>query len=607
LGKHGLGGRANSAAVAVFAFLLVFTGLTPRVATAAADPSDVVLVLDFSASILRDKANRDRFAAALERIATRVDATAADLLAGDTTVSIVQFATKAADVPGCVELKLLESAGAVGKLADCLRTVATAYRAGPRPAITTRVGTDTNYVAAMERAARHLPAASLRPALILFTDGRHDVPGVPVGRVQPARDRLFAARTPFALLPVGMGLAAADRRVLTTGLERLRITRDMPACVSGATFDWPTVVFDSADEAGEAVAVALQEATCTFTVPPSATPDPTPTPSATPVVTAIREPQLTPGDGKVDLTWTPGVTPEGSVTDYQARCRAGAGAWITSGEGVSLAPRATVEGLTNGTTYECEVAALGSSGDPTWMPAGSVTPAGRPAPPAKPTIEALNGAVRVAVAPDAGVKRIRYECSNDNGASWSQRIDTSADDPAEQIDGLANGTSYQCRAYAMNDVGTSDVSPVSDSVTPCGGFVDCNSLFLPLAGGLSALLLGGILLALFSLYNGRTTGYVIAVVDVVHTANIGHGTTLGLSFEMDASRRVTGIVTDKGRNADVRIRPRRNGIFVVRDRVGRREVAAGDPVIVADSVGVKHSLVLRSFATKAASQVATRR
>ena len=38
----------------------------------------------------------------------------------------------------------------------------------------------------------------------------------------------------------------------------------MPACISGAVFDWPQVVFQTADEAGNAVAVALQDATCTL-------------------------------------------------------------------------------------------------------------------------------------------------------------------------------------------------------------------------------------------------------------------------------------------------------------------------------------------------------
>ena len=70
-----------------------------------------------------------------------------------------------------------------------------------------------------------------------------------------------------------MGLAAKDRPALEAGLNRMRITRDMPACASGATFDWPQVVFESPDAAGNAVGVALQDATCTFTVAPQPTAD----------------------------------------------------------------------------------------------------------------------------------------------------------------------------------------------------------------------------------------------------------------------------------------------------------------------------------------------
>ena len=75
-----------------------------------------------------------------------------------------------------------------------------------------------------------------------------------------------------------MGLAAKDRPALEAGLNKMRIIKDMPACVSGATFDWPQVVFESPDQAGNAVGVALQDATCTFTVAPhpSATPGPPP-------------------------------------------------------------------------------------------------------------------------------------------------------------------------------------------------------------------------------------------------------------------------------------------------------------------------------------------
>jgi hypothetical protein len=601
-------------AALVAALVLVGGGLAPRAAAATPDPSNVVLVLDFSASILDDAANRNRFAAALRRIADRVDATSADLVAGDATVSIVQFATRAADYPYCSDLRLLDNPTKVGKFADCLRSVANAYRRGLTPALTRKIGVDTNYVAAMEQAARHLPADAVRPAVILFTDGKHDVAGVPLGRVQPASDRLFGARSPFAFLPVGMGLAAAGRAALASGLERLRVIRDMPACVSGATFDWPQVVFQSAEDAGNAVAVALQDATCTFTAAPTPSPTPTPTPAPTPA--AVQGIRLTPGDGRIEVVWSP-VAPAPAdaspipIVDYTVRCRAGEGPWIESTEGVSIQPHATVEGLTNGTEYACEVAAVDSQVAGPWAPAiGLARPIGRPAPPAKPSVEALNGAIRIGVAAteQPGLATYHYECSSDNGATWSANADVAADAPSASIANLTNGVSYVCRAFAKNTTGVSEASPVSDAVRPCASFLDCNSLFAPLLGGLGLLLVGGLLAAFFALFRGRTTGYVIAVVDVVHTANIGHGSKLGISFVRDENaRRVSGIVAERGGQADVRIRRLRGGRFAVTDKTGRTVVEDGDPVVVVDSKGIRHSLVLRAFATNAASSVASRR
>ena len=234
----------------------------------------------------------------------------------------MQFASSAADVPGCVNLKLLNSPETVAKFADCLRSVAGAYRKGLDPNLTKKIGVDTNYVAAMEQAATHIPPDSKRPAMILFTDGKHDVKGVPASAVQPARNRLFGSRTPFALLPVGMGLDPKERGPLTAGLQALRITRDMPACTSGATFEWPTVAFDTPDKAGAAVAQALQDATCTFTVAPTPAPTPPPAPAA------VRAVAATPLDGRIQLTWAAPATSPVAITDYLARCRSGDGDWV---------------------------------------------------------------------------------------------------------------------------------------------------------------------------------------------------------------------------------------------------------------------------------------
>jgi hypothetical protein len=600
--------RLGPAAAAVLAIVvgaqLIGGGLAPNVLAAAPDRSEVVLVFDFSASILNDEANRNRFGAALERIADRVDETSRDLIAGDAIVTIIQFATKAAEYQGCVELKLLGSPRTVTRFAECLRSVAGAYRKGLDPALTRSIGIDTNYVAAMEQAAKHLPSDAVRPAMILFSDGKHDVQGVPVSQVEVVRDRLFGSRSPFALLPVGMGLDPKERKALETGLVRLRIIRDMPPCVSGTPFDWPQVVFESPDDAGNAVAVALQDATCTFTVAPS------PTPALT--TGAVHGIEVTAGDGRIELTWAPPATTAVPIVDYRTRCRAGTEDWIESKEGVSLETSASVEGLTNGTAYQCEVAAVGASSEGKWTTAATTaTPIARPAAPGKPRVEALDHALRISVPPDdgAGATGYHFECSSDNGGTWPGEVDVASPDTTTgQVDNLTNGVEYVCRAFAVNATGLSDASPVSDAVKPCGSLLECNSLLPPILGILGVVLAGGLVMVLMALYRDRSRGYVVAVVDVVHTANLGHGSNLGIAFvRAPGSRAVTGIVAERGPKADMRIRNLRGGRFVVTDRAGRHNTSSGEPIIAVDSIGVRHELVLRAFATRAASSVTSRR
>ena len=398
----------SRAALTLAVGALVISGLLAPVTVAQNEPdqSDVVLVLDFSASILDDAANRNRFATALDDIADRIDAISADLVAGDTAVTIVEFETRAGDYPDCVELRLFQHPETVARFADCLREAAIAYRTGLDAALTAKIGVDTNYVAAMTVAARHLPADAVRPALILFTDGKHDVQGVPIAQVQPTRDRLFGSRSPFALLPVGMGLSPTERPALESGLVNLRLIRDMPACGSGSQIDWPQVVFESPAEAGNAVAIALQNVTCTFTVAaptPEPTPTPSPTPTPEPTPGAPRAIGLVPGDGRIEIHWVASVTTSPPTVDYRARCRTGEGEWTESNEGTSLDTTTTIEGLTNGVAYACEVMAVGATAEGAWTAApADATPVGRPAPPGRPAVQPLDGGVRLGPAGGSG-------------------------------------------------------------------------------------------------------------------------------------------------------------------------------------------------------------
>jgi len=609
--------RSTSAALAfvmlvVAAFLFAGRLAPATLAQTHPDQSDVVLVLDFSASILEDAANRDRFAAALDRIADRIDATSSDLVAGDTTVTIVQFATRAADYPGCLDMELIESPQTIARFADCLREAAVAYRTGLDPALTQKIGVDTNYVAAMTVAARHLPVDAARPALILFTDGKHDVGGVPLAQVQPARDRLFGSRSPFALLPVGMGLNSTERAALESGLLNLQIIRDMPACVSGSQFEWPQVVFETPAEAGNAVAVALQNATCTFTVAPTAAPTPPPTPTPLPAPGEVRGVGLTAGDGRIEVDWIAPATTLAPIVDYRIRCRTGEGEWTESDEGTSLETSTVIEGLTNGAPYECEVMAVDAASEGVWTAASATaTPVGRPPAPGTPSVQALDRALRVQVptVDPSLVSDYRYECSDDQGQTWPLGADVAASgSAAAEIRNLTNGVAYVCRAFAANASGVSDPSETSDAVLPCGSIVDCNPFLPPVLGVVGVVLLGGLLALLYSLYRDRTRGYVVAVVDVVHTANLGYGSRLGIGFVRAQPRgQVTGIVSDRSRGTDVRIRYRGGDRFEVTDRVDRYVATSGQPVITVDSLGARHQVILRRFRGATASPVSSRR
>ena len=275
------------------------------VAQTAEDASDVVLVFDVSDSIINSSdGTNTEFASTLSDIADRVSDIAPDLEAGNATVSFVAFARTAIPYPDdCQRLQLHADPAAVTSFEDCLRKISAEYAAGRNAPIKQRISTAaTDHVAALDEAESLLPEESTRSAVIFFTDGGHNPPGTSrdgenvVDEVTPA----FEGRTPLAILPVGLGTGAG---AFESELRAIydAFLRDMAPCEGRASFSWPQVVFPSADEAGAAVALALQEVTCSFTVaptpipsaPPTATPAPTPTAApATPVPTP--EPAVVP-------------------------------------------------------------------------------------------------------------------------------------------------------------------------------------------------------------------------------------------------------------------------------------------------------------------------
>lgn len=570
-------------------------GATLVAAATAQDPSDVVLVFDVSDSILEsDDGTNVEFAEALEGIADRVAAIASDLTVGHATVSFVAFARSAVAYPArCQGLELNQDPAAVQRFEACLREIAAEYRAGANAAVKQRINTaGTDHVAALRQAANLLPDEPTRSAVVFFTDGQHDPPGTVrdnedvIARVATA----YSGRSPLAILPVGLGTGAG---AFEAGLRRIYDTylRNMEPCEGRASFAWPQVVFPAGDEAGAAVALAMQEVTCSFTVAPTPTPEPTPTP---PPPDAPLGVQVLAGNESLTIQWVAPST--GVVIDYLVRCRpvgAGEDAWIESDEGVSTTTQAVIEGLDPGVAYECEVAA--SDGVSTGAYAAAAAPAtvlGLPAAPGQPRVEPLDAAARLTVDPVTGgapVEQYVYECTNAAG----QMVRGSGPEPSVVVAGLVNGQTFQCVAYTENVIGRSAASPASAAFSPCGGLFDCNPWLLFVVGGAGLAVLAVVAMLLMGRYRARSRVWVTAQVDGGENRPLGWGPELGIGLAQDeggwyaAPRPLAA--------APIKVRYRGKNRFVVQSTAGTRDVHQGDAAPVREGTGELHHLILRRY------------
>jgi Fibronectin type III domain len=567
-------------------------GVTLVVAQTAQDPSEVVLVFDVSDSILQsDDGTNVEFATALDDIADRVGAIAVDLSVGNATVSFVAFGRTARPYPaGCQRLELHDDPAAVSRFEDCLREIATEYRAGGNAPVKERINTaGTDHVAALAEAADLLSDGSSRSAVIFFTDGQHDPPGSSrddenvVARVTPA----FAGRTPLAILPVGLGAGAG---AFESELGRIydAFLRDMAPCEGRGAFAWPEVVFASGDEAGAAVAFALQEVTCSFTVAPTPTPLPTPTGPPPDAPTGVR---VLSGNESLTIQW---VSPTaGEVVDYLVRCRPTAGGdWIESGEGVSTATNTVIQGLEPGVAYDCEVAASDGTSTTAYVPGpASTIVLGVPLVPGQPRVEPLDAAARLSVDPVGGapVEQYVFECTGGAG----QTIRGAGTEPSVVVTGLVNGETFQCVAHTENRIGRSAPSAASASFTPCAGLFGCNPWALPVLSGIViAALLGAVLIA-GRRYAARRRIWVTAQVDGGANRSLGWGHEHGLGLDHDdAGWHANARPLD---TAPIRIRYTGKNRFFVQSAAGIRDVHQGDPAPVRDGTGDIHHLTIRLY------------
>ena len=176
------------------------------------------------------------------------------------------------------------------------------------------------------------------------------------------------------------------------------------------------------------------------------------------------------GDTMVELTWTPPT--DGEPIDSYAIYSAEGDPLIDTDSDPTDA-RATITGLTNGTSYSFVVTAVNTDGesDPS-TPSNDVTPAGRPAAPTDVDAEAgdTEAVLSWTVPDDNGAAITDYvvEYSDDNGLSWNLFADSVSTDTSVTVTGLTNGTPYLFQVAAVNSVDTGDYSLPSSAVTPAG-------------------------------------------------------------------------------------------------------------------------------------------
>ena len=179
------------------------------------------------------------------------------------------------------------------------------------------------------------------------------------------------------------------------------------------------------------------------------------------------------GNGQVQLSWTAPVSNGGlSVTDYTIQYSSNSGSsWQTFSHVASVATRATVTGLTNGTGYLFRVAAVNDVGTGLYSANSSaVTPATTPGLPTTVVGIRGNGQVQLSwTAPvsSGGLSVTDYTIQySTDGTSWQTFGHVASVATRATVTGLTNGTGYLIRVAAVNDVGTGLFTSTVSKIVP---------------------------------------------------------------------------------------------------------------------------------------------
>lgn len=169
---------------------------------------------------------------------------------------------------------------------------------------------------------------------------------------------------------------------------------------------------------------------------------------------------VVPGDGLLDVSWTPpGSTGGSTITAYAVQHSADGGdTWTEATAGQVDGTTARLTGLANGTAHLVRVAAVNAAGRGAWSVEVGGTPRTTPAAPRD--LRPVAGDARVDLAwsapsADGGAPVTGYvvEVSGDGGGTWAPVDPAAVTGATARVAGLGNGTAHRFRVAAVNAAG----------------------------------------------------------------------------------------------------------------------------------------------------------
>jgi uncharacterized protein (DUF2147 family) len=178
------------------------------------------------------------------------------------------------------------------------------------------------------------------------------------------------------------------------------------------------------------------------------------------------QPTVTRGDGQISVVFVAPANGGSTITGYTASCTSSDGGTFGTHSG-GTSP-IVVDGLDNGKTYTCTVAATNAEGTGAASVASDATvPATVPGTPAAPTVTRGNTSIAVAfIAPGNGGSAITgytAACTSSDGGNAGSNSGSSS---AIVVSSLTNGKTYTCTVFATNVAGNGTASAASGSVVP---------------------------------------------------------------------------------------------------------------------------------------------